>query len=181
MITPLPWISNLLLTHLSAWFNLSKRQKPSQQTFDAMVSVLVLVCIMTLQVCTPYFHVLLKQTPWVSSYKLLHLVLHTKKPIFTSIWWFTRLWIEANATNNRMVVVLATTAYVSKWSISCFCRKPCATKQALNLLIVPSILIFFRKIYLQPIGLQDEGKSTNTHILFPMMESISSLIASLQK
>ena len=34
---------------------------------------------------------------------------------------------------------------------------------------------------LQPIGLQEGGKSTNNHIFFPMMESFSSLITCFQK
>ncbi|GKG41677.1 hypothetical protein Tco_0473428, partial [Tanacetum coccineum] len=40
---------------------------------------------------------------------------------------------------------------------------------------------FLLKILLQPRGLQPGGRSANTQVLLPMMESISSLIAAFQK
>ncbi|GKV35089.1 hypothetical protein SLEP1_g43402 [Rubroshorea leprosula] len=51
----------------------------------------------------------------------------------------------------------------------------------LNLSIVPSTFSFFFKIHLQLIGLQPGGRSTKIHVLFPILEFISSSMASFQK
>jgi hypothetical protein len=54
------------------------------------------------------------------------------------------------------------------------------TNLALNLSMDLSCFIFFLKIYLHPMSLEPEGKSTRIHMLLNIMDSISSSIASFQ-
>ena len=62
-----------------------------------------------------------------------------------------------------------------------FCVKPLATNLALKVCNDPSELYFFRNTHLLPIGFDPLGKSTKTHVLLNIIESISSFTASFQK
>ena len=63
-----------------------------------------------------------------------------------------------------MEVNLATGAYVSKYSISCFCLKPLATNLALNVCIDPSVLYFLLNTLVFFIGFGHVGRLTKIHV-----------------
>ena len=86
--------------------------------------------------------------------------------------------MEAKAIKSRIVVVLEIGAYVSKLSTPFFCLKPCTINLALNQTTEPYVLCLTVKIHLHPRGVQLGDKSAKTQVLLPMIEFISSLIAS---
>ena len=61
-----------------------------------------------------------------------------------------------------------------------FCLKSLAINLTLKVYNDPSKLYFLLNTHLHPMGLEPAGRSTNTHLLLDIMESISSLTASFQ-
>lgn len=80
-----------------------------------------------------------------------------------------------------MNVSLETGENMSKKFTFFLCLKHLATKRALYFSTIPSCLNLFLKIYLHPINLQAEGKSTKYQILLDSKESILSLMICSQR
>ena len=79
-----------------------------------------------------------------------------------------------------MVLILATGVKTSSKSIPWSCTYPFAMSQALYLLILPSELRFILKTHFRPIGLAIYGRSNRIHVLFFIMDFISSSQALVQ-